>query len=219
MNEILLHHGLVILGESAAIYYFAKQGFHWLNVLLIGNMIAVQFYAKLLIVYPFGESNLGNLFYGFVFPICFLIWENYGETAVNRVVRKTLLVLAVVCGYQIAVNWLPESATVAGNEETRNAYLLITKNSYLVLFASFWAFFISFKLFLEVVGNYKNSWVSYPIGLIVWHIVDSIIFFPILFWSVFGDTVKVLGFLWIGIVNKILIGLMLMPLVWVKCKK
>lgn len=187
-----------------AIYAFARQGFHWLNVLLIANMITVSITAKQLLYFPFGTTNAGNLFYAFVVPIEFLILSRYGNTAARRVIKKTLLVLLVITVFRLLV--VNIDSTVAGNEQIKSAYEIINRESFLILGASFLGFYLAFSVWIETISKFKSEWWYYFVGVITWQLVDSIIFFPALFFSASSDAGKVFEYLFVGFLVKIIIG-------------
>lgn len=204
MTQTYFHYILIIAVEMMAIYAFARQGFHWLNVLLIANMITVSITAKQLLYFPIGTTNAGSLFYAFIVPIQFIILKRFGNTAARRVIKKTLLVLLLVTIFRLLV--VSIDSTVAGNEEIKYSYELINQESFLILGASFLAFYLAFIVWLEAIEKIKNNFIAFFVGVVVWQLIDSIVFFPAFFLSSSMDLTKVAEFLIVGFSVKSGIG-------------
>lgn len=215
MSETYLYFCLIIAFELAAVYFFAKQGFHWVNILLIANLIMVSISGKRLLNFPFGISNAGNLFYAFIPIIAFLVTTQYGETAARRIVKKSILVLGLIVILRLLFSWIPD--TVEGNEVVSEAYRTIIQGNYLITGASFLAFYFSFIIALRVFEKFENNeWVAFGLGMLVWETVDSSIFFILAFLDSWGNLGKVWEYLWVGWLVKISIGTLTLSLVGVK---
>ena len=215
MSEAYFYFGLIIAFELMAVYFFAKQGFHWLNILLIANLIMVSISAKRLLNFPFGVSNAGNLFYAFIPIVSFLVVKQYGETAARRIVKKSILVLGLIVILRFLFISIPD--TVEGNEVITECYRTVIQGNYLITAASFLAFYFSFIFALRVFELFENNkLIAYLAGMLVWQTVDSVIFFIVAFLNTWGELGKVWEYLWVGWLVKICIGGLTVCLVGVK---
>lgn len=216
MSATYLQYLVMIAIEFVAIWYFARQGFHWLNVLLIANMILVTIFAPILLHFPIGISNIGNFFYAHIPVLMFLIVKNYGSVAARRVIKKTLLVLLVIAVFRFLIISIDDSLVV--NQESFKAYKFFRSESYLIGIASFAGFYCSFFFFLTILEKLKDwNWiVTYLIGMIVWQLVDSLIFFPAVFLNTSANLMSVAEIMLVGFSLKVLIGVIATPLIFTK---
>lgn len=205
LNLILI---LILNALLIAIAFY--KGEEWLRWLIAVQMIVVTVTARKLFDFGFGVSNIASLCFATVFLIETLIYFRFGLEAAQKTIQTSIFALIGFVLLRILVVYT--DPTVAGNEELTEAYRTIVKTIPQIPIASFLGFFCSMQVLLLVLHLFeKQILVAYLIGMICAQIVDSLIFFPIVFGggAFSGETLKIVA---TGFTIKIIVGLILAPI-------
>ena len=195
---------LILAVNIAAILIAAHKGEEWLRWLIAVQMIILGATVKKLFDYGIGISNVGNIFFANVFLIQSLIYFRYGTAAVLKTVYTTLFAAFTFGCLRILVSNTP---TVMGNEEIAGSLQAIVLTEPLVFVGSFLGMYCSMQVLIFVLSKIENKWLGYLSAIVIAQIVDSLIFFPIVFANEGSFTMMTTGF-----TVKLILGVLMMPL-------
>lgn len=196
--------GIVIV-EYSLLWFAAKRGL--LGNLIILNMVLIAFLGGKLFQIAGFESNVGNLFYSPVIAAQALVFYRAGVNGVKENIKYVCFALSTIftLSYLLSV-----VAPVAGNLEISNAIKLITDWGWHLVAVSFLAFWVAQQVFI-LLFRMRPDWLGYLFAAIVAQLLDSLIFFTVVFGRNEGG--KFLQTLSIGFVVKVLFAVITIPLI------
>lgn len=205
---------ILIVVELCVFWYLSlNQKITNIQIYSVLNMVAIMFFAPLLISVFGLTTNIGAIYYSFVMFAQMYLLLYYGEETATKTINLMLNCMVVVLAIAFVTSMFP---VLSGNEAYGNAIVLLTTHTSQVVFVSFFAFIIGQLTLVKTYSHLHNKlkqsshmMIAFT-SMVVAQIVDSLIFFPIAFydqniWTIMYD----------GILIKGVLALVLTPLLFI----
>lgn len=196
--------------EWVVILYAAKAGLTTLRNVVLINMVAIALFGGKLVSIFGSITNVGNLCYAAVVFGQILILRSYGQKEAYKTIPIVLISLAGFTAIALVIN---SFTTIPGNELASNTIDQIVGFIDRIIMVSFIAYSIGQVLLIKLwqwASEEMSEFWAYLTTISVVQLVDSIIFFPLVFSAVpFGQVVTILG---VGLAFKIAAGLSFYPI-------
>jgi Putative vitamin uptake transporter len=163
-------------------------------------MILVSFFHPVLVEYPIGISNFGNVWYAGALAITTFLTIRHG---IRFSIETMLICLAWISMIWVTIFTMAASAPLPGSElqQIRSVIDDLIVYSFPGAFPS-WAAFVAASLTAAFTVKFFHGWspiIQFFAGCLAGQVVDSLIFFPFAFWWV-DDWVQVMV---VGLVVKL----------------
>lgn len=202
---------IIILVEVLAIVIAYKRGRHWLTYLIVLHMTIVGVTVNKLYDFGIGVTNLASIVFAPIFTIETLLFRRYGKKATQDAIYLTLFAVGFLLIMRLLVIWAYPIVPV--NMETQKAYQLIASTFLSVIVASFLGLYCSMQFLIVILTHLKPyPTIAYFTAYVLAQIVDSIIFFPIVFNTTTYSEQTVYEYTVTGCIVKIIVGSILFPL-------
>ena len=194
-----------------------RWGKEWLKVLIVANLIVVQFSAVKNIQFFGFVANASAVFYAAIFLATDILTEHWGKKEGHLSVWKGFLAVVFVIGFGNALVYLSPIET----NEITNAFNALFKSAPRITIASLTAYVIAqnfdvwlyHKIYQKTKGKYL--WLRNNGSTIVSQFLDSVIFFGLAFYGVIPN---IWSLIITGYVAKLVVAIFDTPFIYLSYK-